>query len=258
MAKWPEWKQPDEKAVLEMTKAVTPFVRFLHQDVVKQLVDDNQAKMELFRSALRRAGIQPELYLWDGCSCAFPGIRRYSGNMEIAVFRKKSSPLDEMKDAVALDDNSYPKHIWSFVCRGVRCGKFGPKGYALAHLADHKVYNSSRYNDDFHCEFPDGFSLGSTAFFGLYTAATNTVYMPQNVIDLSDYSPRTRALLMNKAVELYGESGQLFPPCLKLREIQSPEWRLDAFAFAEPVGAGVDLTPFLTYRQQVLTRLLSL
>ena len=66
---------------------------------------------------LEAIGIDPAIYLWDGSPCAFPGIRRYAGSAEIALFRQRVTASEVSPQCLALDDNDYPKHLWAFVFR---------------------------------------------------------------------------------------------------------------------------------------------
>lgn len=146
---WPTWDQPGTAELLALAQATTPFVRFLNPDIVRALVEDNEQHRDEWTEALQAGQIDPAAYLWERSSCAFPGVRRYAGSREIAAHRGHAQ-LEESQSvkALALDDNDYPKQIWSFVFRGSQFSKFGPSGYALAHLADHK-YHGNRYKTDF-------------------------------------------------------------------------------------------------------------
>ena len=105
-AGWPVWPTPSDEDLLELARAMTPFVRFL----------------------------DPAIYLWEGSPCAFPGVRRYAGSTEIAAFRKRAAADEAPRQCLALDDNDYPKHLWAFAFSGKPFRKRGPTGYQLAHL----------------------------------------------------------------------------------------------------------------------------
>jgi hypothetical protein len=152
-----------------------------------------------------------------------------------------------------LDDNSYPKQIWSFVFLGKRFPNYGPVGYSLAHLVDHKNYkNRVRTELDF---------VGTnhlSAYFGLYTSPTNTVYLPTDLMRPTDFSFPLRNLIQRKAKELYGDLCSIVPPQLSIRAGVADEWSLDSFAWGEPVGTCEYLPVFLHYRNAEMERLFSL
>lgn len=248
---WPQWPQPDESAVLRLAQVVTPLVRMLHPDIVRAVVEDNRRNADRWSVGLRSRGVDPSTYLWDGCACAFPGVRRYAGSKEIAEFRGhgaggKIAP----SGALRLDDNDFPKHLWSFVFRGRPFQKFGPDGYALAHLADHKDHGNRRGDE------LDGPSATTTSWFGLYTSAANCAYAPVALVKPTDLSALVRSLLLRRAASLYGEFCALLPPGWKVRPENNPQWSLSAFEWSNPVGTIGNVKPFLSFRERTMAELL--
>ncbi|MDY0259717.1 MAG: hypothetical protein RBR41_08630 [Desulfovibrio sp.] len=239
---WPIWEIPSSDTALKMVKMVTPYVRFLHPDIVGAIVENNEKNRFAWRKKLISRGIDPDFYLWEKSSCAFPGIRRYTGSKEIAYYRKQIAQDNfQVSDALRLDDNSFPKHLWSFLFRGKVFQNFGPEGYSLAHLADHKDYKNRR-DEEFEIigEAPE-------KLYGLYSSASNTAYMPTNLLKLTDFNSETRLLLLNKAQDLYGEICNILPPSLRVKQ-PAPEWNLGDFEWADPVGAGASLDSFFEFR----------
>lgn len=247
---WPTWEMPTPETILALTKMVTPYVRFIHPSVVEQVVENNECNRQQWREKLIRKEIDPDFYLWDKSSCAFPGIRRYKGSKEIAHYRKQLGQEKlEKHDALRLDDNSFPKQIWSFVFRGKAFQKIGPVGYALAHLADHKDYKNRR-DDEFS-------SVGTTPekLYGLYSCVSNTVYMPTCLLKLTDFNMQARLLLLHKAQSLYGYFCNLLPPAFQLNPQDSPEWDIQKFDWCTPVGEGATLEKFFSFRAEVINSL---
>jgi len=114
-ANWPNWPQPTEQETLALAKVVTRYVRFLHPDIIAAVVTNNELYRTDWSAKLTALDIDATSYLWPGSACTFPGIRRYAGAAEIKEFRSGNRPRP--KQALDIDDNDYPKHIWSFVCR---------------------------------------------------------------------------------------------------------------------------------------------
>lgn len=249
---WPTWDQPGRDEILAMAHLVVPFVRFLSPDIIRAVVEDNEQHRQSWIEALEKCGVNPAAYLWLGSPCAFPGVRRYAGSQEVAAHRghthlDNSQPLN----ALALDDNDYPKQIWSFVFRGVRFSKFGPEGYALAHLADHKDHGN-RFEQDF--QITETTNLRS--LFGLYTCPTNTVYIPLSLIKPTDFVGTIRALLVRQAQQLYGSFCNILPPFLRIPEASSPEWNVTEFKWSDPVGTKRRMESFLEFRYTILAKLI--
>lgn len=245
---WPEWPQLQSNDELALAKTVARFSRFLQPDIVRAVVEDNDRMRVDWWERLEQHGINPAPYLWSRSPCAFPGVRRYAGSTEIAIFRKRAE--GSVTDALSLDDNDYPKHIWSFALTGKRFQKRGPYGYALAHLADHKRHKN-RATDDF--EIVGG--RNRTDLDGLYTAPTNTAYLPVATIRPTDFSIPLRNLLLRHAAKLYGSFCTLLPPWLLIPQAVDSAWELDEFEWPEPVGDSKSVEPFLSFRRETMERL---
>lgn len=251
---WPEWPLPTEDTLLALAKKLTPFVRFLHPDIVAAVVDSNESHRQSWASQLRSSGIDPDIYLWEKSPCAFPGVRRYAGSKEIAQFRGHTgSKIDQPEQALSLDDNDFPKHLWSIIFRGKPFQKFGPGGYALAHLADHKTYKN-RWTEEFEASNAENIP---EYFYGFYTSAANTVYVPTNFLKPTDFNDTMRTMLQRKAEDLYGAFCNIAPPPLRVRSSASPEWEIDNFTWGEPVGTDERINDFLNYREKVIDDLLT-
>ena len=230
-----------------------PYIRFLHPEIVHALVEDNEARKNAWALALDERGIDHTLYLWERSPCAFPGVRRYAGSAEIAQYRRQQETKARPDNALALDDNSYPKEIWSFIFRGKRFQNSGPEGYSLAHLADHKKYKSrigEEFNVDIHTNL-------LKPVFGLYTSPANTAYVPTSLIRPTDFSFHLRNLIQRKADDLYGRYCYLLPVHLSVRVAAGDQWDLDSFNWSAPVGTTCGITSFLNYRREKMERLLA-
>jgi hypothetical protein len=249
---WPIWQQPTESEALSLGKMVIPYVRFLNPEIVAAIVKDNELHRAEWGNQLNARGINPCAYLWDRSACAFPGVRRYAGRREIALYRGHAKN-DETKieQALRLDDNDFPKHIWSFTFLHKKFPKQGPKGYALAHLADHKSHGN-RFKLDFSV-VDDGRS--QSALFGLYSCPTNTVFVPTSMIKPTDFGVQLRNLLLRRAEHLYGAHCNILPDWLKVRPAPSDAWALERFAWADPVGDTAGILRFLDYRGKLLAEL---
>ena len=241
---WPQWDLPADDQLLQLAKIVIPYIRFLHPDIIRMVVKDNESHREDWSDRLRQRGIDPILYFWPYSPCAFPGVRRHAGSTEIAQHRGRIQTAAGLQNALRLDDNDYPKHIWSFVFRRKPFQKTGPSGYSLAHLVDHKNYGN-RGQEELENLGDDGFAL---TYFGLYTSVTNTVYMPNGLIRPMDFSFLLRNLIQRRANAIYGDFCQLLPPDLSFRTNHVDAWSLGAFAWREPVGTPDHVQAFLSYR----------
>ena len=245
---WPTWDTPGDEVLLDMAGIVAPYIQFLHPDIVRAVVDDNERNRKTWEARLKNLGINSASYLWEGCACAFPGLRRYAGSSEIAQYRGRMKTA-KLADALRLDDNDYPKQVWSFVYLGNRFQKNGPTGYALAHLTDHKQHKN-RCAEEFQ-----GAQDGLLALPGLYTSVANTAYMPTALIRPTDFSFRLRNLMQRRALALYGGFCKLLPAGLSILDDDADLWSLDQFKWAKPVGIMERVPAFLKWRQSEMDRL---
>jgi hypothetical protein len=250
-ANWPEWGEPGSEDLLQLARLTAPYIRFLRPEIVRAVVEDNEAHRASWERRLAECDVAPALYLWDKCPCAFPGVRRYAGSAEIAGYRGQVAVEEAKHNALALDDNDYPKQLWSFVFLGRKFPKHGPPGYSLAHLADHKEYKN-RARSEFIVADAEAPPL---THFGLYTSAANTVYLPRGLIRPTDFSFPLRNLIQRKAEALYGGFCNLLPRGLSIREAPSTDWALDAFKWPDPVGTVERVHGFLDYRRREMERL---
>ena len=253
-AKWPKWEPPSTDDILALARAVARHVRFLAPEIIKAVVEDNERHRAEWTDALAARGIAADRYCWERGSCAFPGVRRYAGSAEIARHRKKAGEreaAEPLPDALITDDNAYPKHLWSFVLRGRPFQQFGPGGYELAHLLDHKDYKNRLAR-----ELTDGDALGERVPFGLATCASNTAFVPKSLLRPTDHAGQLRGLLQRRARALYGDFCNLVPPPAALRAAPAPMWEVAEFPWAEPVQSLEPVERFLAFRQERLQTLL--
>lgn len=249
---WPAWPHPKDEDLLELARTMAPFVRFLDPGIVETVTEDNRRFGNEWSASLYALGIDPAIYLWEGSPCAFPGVRRYAGSTEIAVFRKRTETVEAPPQCLSLDDNDYPKHLWAFVFTGKPFRKRGPAGYQLAHLFDHKEYGS-RWHDEL--DAPPGFE-GSVLPYGLFTSAANSVYAPDAFLRPTDFSLRLRSLIQRRAQQLYDSVCCLAPPPLKVKPCADPDWAVDNFRWSAPVGGVESVTDFLEFRRRRIDELI--
>lgn len=248
--KWPKWENVNEQESLQLVKVLSRYVKFLSPEIVEAVVEDNEKNRDVFREILRERNINPGLYFWDKSSCCFPGIRRACGSLEVASLRKKAD-LPVLEDALALDDNDFPKQLWSFAFRGTSFNKQGPEGYSLGHLVDHKK-SKNRMPDEFDFEKDRPFEK---PFYGLYTCASNSVFMPEGLISVKEFNFKIRNLLFRRAFALYGSFCNLVPPCATSKKCLDAEWKLENFEWASPVGTLENMEKFLEFRKEKLDAL---
>lgn len=251
-AGWPDWLKPTDEDLLELAWSMAPFVRFLDPEVVDAVVKDNRRNGDAWTASLQELGIEPAFYLWECSPCAFPGVRRHAGSAKIAVFRKQTEAIEAPPQCLALDDNNYPKHLWSFVFTGKPFRNRGPVGYQLAHLLDHKDYGN-RWREELDPPLP---VRKPKSLYGLFTSAANAVYAPGVFLRPTDLSPRLRSLIQRRAQRLYGGVCRLVPPPLEVKPTDDPDWAVENFRWNAPVGDMERIKDFLDFRRNRIDELI--
>ena len=249
---WPDWQQPSEETLRGLAQVLAPLVRFLQPEIIAALVEDTQRHAKEWSAHLRERSIDPAIYLWDGSPCAFPGVRRHAGSKEISAFRRQSAQDALPPHCLAIDDNDYPKHVWTFIFTGKPFRKRGPVGYQLGHLVDHKEHGN-RWREEL--DFVGG-RAEPPLLFGLFTSATNAAYFPTAFLRPTDFSFHLRSLVQRRAQQLYGEVCRLLPSGLQVKPCDDPEWDLERFHWSPPVGHATNVPAFLEYRRHRIDELL--
>ncbi len=249
---WPNWKSPSDEELYELIKLTAKYTKFLHPEIVREIVKDNNYNKEVWSTKLDKHNISFSIYLWENSPCAFPGVRRHSGSKEIAHFKKHTKlSSHEIPHAVTLDDNDFPKQIWSYIFRENKFQKHGPKNYALAHLADHKEYNNRLFR-----EFDVENKSEQHQLFGLFTCPSNTVYIPTSILRPTDFSPAIRKLLISRSHQLYGNFCNILPTWIKLNPELNIPWELSHFRWSDPVGEPNNVKMFLEFRKETMESIL--
>ena len=248
---WPTWPKPKDSEIIKFARVLVRFVRFLHPPIIHAVVEDNRSHSDEWSASLDDLGIDPDIYLWDGSACVFPGVRRYTGSREIAEFRKQSTSKFPPAHCLAIDDNDYPKHLWSYVFNGTPFRKRGPDDYQLAHLIDHK-----RYGNRWKEELDAPSALHPPAPFGQFTNATNSVFVPSAYFRPTDLSAQVRRLLQRRAQQLYGDSSCLVRPPWTVKRAEGSAWEVERFDWADPVGSMDHVSAFLDFRRERMDELI--
>ena len=254
---WPEWPQPDAEDLLRLVRTLTPTAKFLSPGIVGAVAEDNRRNGAEWYSRLGRAGINPEIYLWEGSPCAFPGVRRHETNQELAWFgRSRRFPGFKPADCIKLDESDYPRHLWTFVFTGRPFRLGGPAGYGFAHLADHRRLGD-RWREEFDRD-PDDAGVEPPPVCGLYASAANTACMPAAFVGAGGFPDMLRLLMLRRAYRLYGDVCRPAPPPLIAKDWGADAWSPDDFEWGEPVGTTEHVPEFLAFRRREIDGILDL
>jgi hypothetical protein len=189
----------------------------------------NQRRRE-FAAAVEQ-GRAALLALNDDALHRLLGWAALAGSSEIAIHRKRMpNDTTPLIGALKTDDNTFPKHLRSFMLRGRPFQQFGPNDYALAHLLDHKDDKSGLDRLNHEIAHPEQLQL-NTPRYGLFTSAANTVYLPRALIRPTDCNHSLRTLIQRRAQQLYGAVCNLVPYPWTIRESADSAWSPEAFTW---------------------------
>ncbi len=252
---WPVWELPSIDDIEKTTRMLTPYLKFINPKIIERITLSNKELESYFCSYMANSGIDHKYYTWEKCSTMFPGIRRANGKTD-NVFKKKQLPpeLRSEKNAIYIDDNSYPKHVWAFIFTGQQFSNKGPGGYELAHIFEHKAVD--RITEELCIEDNSNYDL-TKPLSGMFTGAASLMYAPRTFVKVTDHSLQARRLIQRKAIELYKETTHLLPPTIGLKK-HDKEWDINSFVWGRPVGEFDQIEPFLEYRKNRLKRILNL
>jgi hypothetical protein len=244
--KWPLWEVPNNDILHETMKTIVPFIRFLDPRIVEKVAKQDIGKLI---NRMQESGIDTSLYYWEKAPVAFPGVRRYVGRKE----KRGCVLLAKVKEeqAIYIDDNSYPKHIWAYVFTNSKFANLGPNNYELMHLFSHKKDANTKQKMELSSE--DSEDIGVIS--GFFTSIAGTAYIPRNFVKITDFCLKARKLLHLKAWELYSSVCNILPPGIIL-EKEEDDWSLSDFPnWANTVGDVENVDAFLKFRIQELEKL---
>jgi hypothetical protein len=279
-ADWKDWKEPNPDHLRSFAHQVTPFIKWLHPNIVWGIAAYNDEKQREWQKLLKSVDVNPDYYIWAGSPCAFPGIRRNSSSDKITYLAAKKggdgnppARMYSLKDCLRTDDNDYPYKLWRGLIRGEykTTGK-SPKDkrYHLAHLFPHKGYElkqlrkaTSKIGDAVFSAWPS--SLAGQKDYGhitagLFTSAANFCFIPAELMRPTDHNGPFKRLLFQKAVRLYQtDKCRLFPDgFVECVDQDQTHWNCDTFEWDECTGDTRYLDFFNSERDEELQELVEI
>ncbi len=237
---WTNISSEDEKTI---AKLIFKHTKLIDPRIVEILVKNNNKKKNYFEDLLSKNKIKPEIYLWENSPVLFPGIRRHVGQSEINKFKKDRN--SKGRNALRLDDNSFPKMIWAFLMTG---NKFtvanSPKGHSLAHLIDHKDYRHKRNFDIVNYKI----KRFQNSYASMFTSVTNTIFINNSLMKPTDFNGKIRMQLLQLINSTYSDVCDLLPYNDKL--IIDFKWDIENLVKPNYVGDINQIDTFLKYRDE--------
>ncbi|MDR2535145.1 MAG: hypothetical protein LBD29_03825, partial [Treponema sp.] len=235
-----------------MAQVITKYVRFIDPHIVHAVVQDNRRHQERWSALLRDRGIDPQLYLWEGSSCCFPGVRRYRGDLEKAAYTSRQNTGEgAFPDALVLDFNEYPKKLCTSILGDSLSAVL--HSYSLIHVLGHTAITNLMW-----IEAPENQYILDKGVYGLFTSPANTIYAPNSLLNTISLNPKLKSLLVERQLRLYRKVCTILPEGMKLysdRRDRGEAWHIDRFEWAPCFGADFSAKAFLAYRQETMNAL---
>lgn len=222
-----------EEVEQEVATAIAKVAYFISPKVVRRIADLNCAWQADFEASYG-SKVHTRQFFYSNSACVFPGVRRHASEAD-----RKLKKFRYHEDANAiLDDNTFPRHLWCFLCIGKKYSgqnwkKSGLGQFELAHVLPHKAYEIAGINKWFNRKpFTDG-------LHGLFTCAANVILLRKGMARPTDGTEGIRMAVLKRYFDLYGDlyaggySGIVLPDRLtwvdKLQwnePIEPPDWEI--------------------------------
>ena len=143
-------------------------------------------------------------FFYENSDCIFPGIRRPVNKEKNSLTKWKNNIYE--KDGTIFNDNTYPRHIWTFLSlnksySGGSNGTWGKSGldaFELAHIFGHKEDEKELEKKVF------GQFDNEVKPYSLFTSASNIVLIPKGLTKPTDKMDRIKICFYKRHIDLYG------------------------------------------------------
>jgi len=181
----------------DICSILTQLAYHMHPKVIEYIQNRNLKEYSYFKDLFNNK-IEINNYLFDGSACVFPGVRRY-----VSGEGTRKSYNEEYK--AIIDDNTFPRHIWCFLCNGKTYNgpnwtSTGLSEFELAHIFNHKESEMDFEKTIFQDVKED---LNP---YGEFTCACNVILLPKGTVRPTDNSNQIKAVFYKRYIELYGET----------------------------------------------------
>lgn len=215
-----QFNDNSDKVVEQIARVLANVCHHIHPSIVNRIVQSNNTFRDEFNSFCPNP-VLTGFYFYEGSDCVFPGLRRPVGIEKIGKWKNNVCHAD----STILNDNTYPRHIWSYLCAGRGysggTGGFystsGLDAFELAHIFSHKV--------DERILEPKAFKAYNPNFkpYALFSSASNVVLIPKWLPKPTDKSDLLKLVFYKRHLELYSKVSSL-PGLSDFNEDLLPPW----------------------------------
>lgn len=177
----------------------------IHPIIVERIIEENKRFKSEFAENCHPL-LEVDDYFYEKSDCVFPGIRRPINKEKEGKLKWKNN-INE-SDGTILNDNTYPRHIWTFLSMnksysGGSNGSWGKSGldaFELAHIFGHKIDEKELEKKVF-----GKFDINTNPY-SLFTSASNVVLIPKGLTKPTDKMDSIKICFYKRHLELYGNN----------------------------------------------------
>ena len=175
----------------------------IHPKIVERIVEENKRFKTEFAENCHPL-LKVNDYFYEKSDCVFPGIRRPINKEKEGKWKNNINKFD----GTILNDNTYPRHIWTFLTMnksysGGMNGSWGKSGldaFELAHVFGHKIDEKELEKKVF-----GKFDINTNPY-SLFTSASNVVLIPKGLTKPTDKMDSIKICFYKRHLELYGNN----------------------------------------------------
>lgn len=175
----------------------------IHPDIVKKIIEANKKFENEFKKYSDKK-LKIENYFYKNSDCLFPGVRRPIQSDKV---KKWKNNVFE-KDGTILNDNTYPRYIWTYLAMnqaysGGKNGVWGKSGldaFELAHIFSHKK-DEREFEKKVFRKYNDKTDPSS-----LFTSVSNVVLIPKGLAKPTDKLESIKICFFKRHLDLYGNN----------------------------------------------------
>lgn len=234
----------------DLTIMLGKITHFMHRDIVNYIIEKNEDYKKRFTSSMDTA--LQDSFFDVATDCVFPGYRRPINGEK---FNKWKNNINE-QDGTILNDNTLPRHIWTYLIEG-KGYSGGTKGnwnrtgldkFELAHIFGHKQ-DERKTEKKFFKDYDDAIIP-----YGLFTSASNVVLIPKGFAKPTDHMEVVKLCFYKRYIDYYNLE---IPGLENLDETLIPSW-YDEKIWKDPIlpssGWERKIDKLLEYREKHLMR----
>ncbi len=199
----------------------------IHPQIVKYITEKNiEFKVEFENFCNKK--LDTSSFFYEKSDCIFPGLRRAinSEKDEIIQWKRKVN----FQDGTILDDNEYPRHLWTYLTiqkcySGPNWKESELNQFELAHIFNHKSSEmelEKKVFKNFNSKIKP---------YAHFTSSSNVVLIPNGIVKPTDKMDIIKICFYKRHIDLYGEN---FACMSSFDESKLPEW-YNEIEWLEPI-----------------------